>query len=218
MKDRHGQLLLVGLLVFLVVLALLLLLRHAVRETFVIPLLYLVWLGNLIFKSIPQGVFWFLLFLVAAILLFSSLRRKSQPEPVLPPTRRRQQQSRRVAHWAALVKRTAGPADESRRDAFALRTFRKLIVSVWAYRAHLSPREIERDIKSGLLEPPPECRFYFQDGGRSEEAGTRILRRALHRLRSVFRMRGSQASLSSNPHLHSLIKSLETEWEVERDR
>jgi hypothetical protein len=218
------------LTVFLAGLALLLLLRQTVREVFIIPVLYLAWLGIRIFRGIHQAVFWMLLFLVAAVLLFSSLRKRPQPRPAVTLAPKRREISRRVAHWARLVKRTAGAADtaEARprasQDVFALRSFARLIVSVLAYRAHVSPAELERDIRVGVLEPPADLRFYldFSNGSTSGEPGRTATLRGTVRgaalgLKSALRRLRSRPPLSSDLHLQALIRSLETEWEDERD-
>jgi hypothetical protein len=204
----------VALLVFAVALALLLLLRQTVREAVVVPILYLAWLGNLVFRSIHQAIFWALFSLAVAVLLFTSLPRRSRPRRAATRPVGRAPENRRVATWAALAARLA---DESRADFFASREFRKLIVSVWAYRVNLSPMELESDIRSGVLEVPPEWRFYFQASPRPQEAHRGVLRRVLRRLRSAFRVGGPRPARSSYPHLHVLIQSLEAEQEVARD-
>lgn len=211
MKERQGQIGVVVLLVFLSALALLWLVRDSVREAFVIPILYLFWLGKLVFNSLHQGIFWGLLLLAATILLLHGLRQRSQPGPAAQFRTMRQRRSWRVTHWANLVARTA---PESSHDIYALSEFRRLIFSVWAYRAHRSPQEIEQAIKAGVLEPPPEFRAYFENGELQREPARRTLRRALDRLRSRFGGHESQHPLSSDPHLRLLIESLENDLEA----
>jgi hypothetical protein len=214
-KERQVGVPVVVLLVFLGTLVLLWFLRHSIRETLVIPILYLLWLGRLVFNSIHQAVFWGLLLLAAAILLLRGLRRRSQPGPAGARRTMRQHRSRRVAHWAVLVERT--PLRSSH-DIYALNEFRRLISAVWAYRAHLSPQEIERDIRSGVLDPPPELQLYFEDSAGPGEPGRGTIGRALDPLRSWFRGRRSQPPSSANAHLWSLIESLENDLEANRDR
>jgi hypothetical protein len=214
-KSRHWVLYAVALVGFLSALAVLLFLRETVREAVVVPVLYLAWLGNLVFRSIHQAIFWAAFFLLALILLATSLWRRAGREQLVARAPGRRQKSGRVATWAALVARTA---DESRTDLFALRAFRRLITTVWAYQENVSPSEIEADVRSGALTPPAEWQFYFQSGARPEAMRSSVLRRTLRRLVSMFRARESRAGLSPESRLRSLIESLEAEQEDARDR
>jgi hypothetical protein len=191
------------LLLFCLVMGLLLLARGPVRETFVIPLLYLYWLSSLIFGSLPQAVFWAVLLLVTVILLARVLSKRPAAEPAHDRGVRPQQANYRLAHWAALTRRTAGGQS---RDFYALNEFRRLIYAAWAYRANLNPADIERDVASGVLQPPPEFEFYLQDSRWSEPLDTGLWRRALRRLRSLL---GRDEAPSPAPDLDAMLQSLE---------
>ncbi len=202
-EPRPTRFWIVFLLLFCAVLGLLLWARGAVRETVVIPILYLFWLGRLVLGSFPQAVFWGLLVLIAAILLARGLRRRPASGPAEDRAGRRQVENRRVAHWAALVRRTASARS---RDGYALTEFRKLIFAAWAYRANLSPADVERDLASGVLEPPPEFQFYLQDPARSDPPDRTLWRRALGRLRALLR---KDTAPSPDPDLLSTLQALE---------
>jgi hypothetical protein len=210
-KKRQGQVGIVVLLVFLSALALLWLFRYTVRDTFVIPILYLLWLARLVFNSIHQVIFWGILFLAVAILLFYGLRRKSRSGSAVQRRMATQHRNWRVAHWAALVRRTS---PESSHDIYARSEFRKLILSVWACRAHLSPQELEQEIKAGVLEPPSEIRSYFENNGGPGQPGRSTLRQALDRLRVRLGGHEPQSPLDADPHLRLLIESLENQLEA----
>jgi hypothetical protein len=205
-ESRGTRIGIVFLLLFCIVLGLLLLVRGTVQETFVIPLLYLFWLGGLIFDSVPQAIFWGLLIVVVAILLIRSLTYRMAAGPAPDRGSRPEQANHRVARWAGLVRRTASGHS---RDGFALNEFRKLIYSVWAYRANLSPDEIERQVASGALEVPPEFRFYIEDRGWADMPGRSVWERALRRLQALLGRDGSPSTESGDPQLSPMLESLE---------
>lgn len=214
MRNRERRAYVVVGLVFLVALTVLVLQRDVLQQTFVIPILYLFWLGRLVFNSMHQNIFWAFLLLAVAILLLSSARRPSRPGPAAQRRQKKQGASQRVAHWASQVRRIGA---SSYRDLAAFREFRKLIYSVWAYRDNVSPEEIERDVRDGVLEPPPEFQFYFQSSNWSEEPERNLVKRELQRIRSRFRMDGTHLSPGSSPQLSRLIQSLENDLEVKHD-
>ena len=85
---------------------------------------------------------------------------------------------------------------------------------MWACRAHLSPQEIEQQIKAGVLEPPPELQFYFENSHGPRQPGRSALGQALDRLRARLGGHEPQSPLDADPHLRLLIESLENELEA----
>lgn len=147
-----------------------LLLRYddVVRERVVVPVLYLAWLAQRFFSSLHQGVFWSLLLALSAILLCLSVR--SKPEPRLPSYRTGDldlREGRRVAFWARQL-------GHDRNDLFwgfrSVSEFRRLILTVWAYRQHTDPHDLEQQIREGTFELPPELQPYFEREARPHVA------------------------------------------------
>ncbi|MFC1975667.1 hypothetical protein ACFLXQ_04655, partial [Chloroflexota bacterium] len=75
MKNRWPSLIVILLLAGLLTL----LGRGAIRENIVTPLLYLAWIGQLIFESIPQMALWAVFLMIALIIALKSLARKGPP-------------------------------------------------------------------------------------------------------------------------------------------
>jgi hypothetical protein len=227
MSSRSRHVLLVVLLALIIAVTLLLVFRNSVREVFVIPLLYLVWLGGLIFNSVHQGVFWALLLVLVAILFANSLQRKPGTTPPIGRIVALPHKSRRVAYWAGQIARNE---NKSFYAPPALEGFRDLIIAVWASRTNRSPWEVERDIQAGRLQLPPELASFFQQEAWWQSAGSdesspnghssRRLEgceRAWVWLRSLFRPDRAPAAGPFEQHVHSMIQTLENQLEAKRD-
>ena len=143
-------------LVLLLTVPLVLALRDVVREVIVIPLLYVLWMGRLLLRSLPQVLCWSVFLIVAFLLALGSLAQWEGPRRT--PRAATGRSSGQVAVWA---KRIRLMARGGYTGWYFGRHVEKLIVAVLAYRERLSIREIRRRIKVGDLEAPPEVRAYF---------------------------------------------------------
>ncbi len=127
-----------------------------VREVIVLPLFYIVWIGQLLFESIPQFILWALLVALAAVLAARSLW-----SPLVIPRREGQEGNRagHVGEWAGLL-------DQAKRDDLSrwrmAQRLGQVAVEVIADRERLTTRETRRRIERGSLEVPPEIRSYLQ--------------------------------------------------------
>jgi hypothetical protein len=131
-------------------------LRDVVREVIVIPLLYVLWMGRLLLRSVPQALFWFAFVIVAFFLVLGSLVRgwRSPPEPHSVGRRFPGQ----VSVWAKRIRLMAAGGYTG---WYFGQHVEKLIVTVLAYRERLNTRETRRRIRAGDLEVPPEVQAYF---------------------------------------------------------
>ena len=127
-----------------------------VREVIVLPLLYLVWIGQLLFESIPQYVVWNAFVALAALLAARSFR-----APPGAPTHASVAAlpSGRIEGWAAML-------DQAKRDDLSrwrvAQRLGQLTVEVLADRERLTARETRRRLERGNLDIPPEIRSYLQ--------------------------------------------------------
>jgi hypothetical protein len=143
-------------LTLLVTVLLVLTFRNVVREVIVIPLLYVLWMGRLLLRSVPQTLFWFAFVVVAFFLALGSLARGKRPLPQPHPVGRRF--SGQVDVWAKWIRLMAAGGYTG---WYFGQHVEKLIVAVLAYRERLSARETRRRIKAGDLEVPPEVQAYL---------------------------------------------------------
>ncbi|MCL4505524.1 MAG: hypothetical protein M1434_02710 [Chloroflexi bacterium] len=139
-------------------------LRDFVSQVIVQPVAYILWLAGLIFRSIPQSMFWGLVVAVAILAAWRSLglaraalfARRRPPGPTIPD-----QPDRSIL--AAMFDDLARMRDSAfarEKVAFELRG---LLVKLLAYREREPAAQIERRIRDGQLVTPPEVRTLLAD-------------------------------------------------------
>jgi hypothetical protein len=189
------------------------LLRYSdvVRETVVVPALYLAWLTGRVLGSLHQGVFWSLLLAGSALLLFFSVRSKAEPRlPMYRTGELDRREGRRVDFWARQL-------GHDRNDLFwgfrSVSEFRRLILAVWACRQHTDPQDLEQRVREGAFELPPELRPYFEREARPHVAGRdrdAAWQRLYRWLRARLGWRDAAALTASEAALAAAIERLET--------
>jgi hypothetical protein len=129
------------------------------RSAIVVPLLYLAWMADMIFRSVPGWLWWAWFLVVITIIALRSLRgrvrgpgpRRVARPPVDGPARA----------WANRV-RAAGQGEYFRwRLAHDLA---ELALQYTAYRAHRGLGKYDRGEYIETLNAPPEVLAYFQAG------------------------------------------------------
>jgi hypothetical protein len=135
-----------------------------VRETLIVPLLFLLWLADLVLQSIPQAALWLLFLLLALPLLWRSLDR---PRPIRFRTPPASTPRAPVAAWADLFGRAE--RDHYGRWLLAQR------LSQLAFTLLASPEQRGvsnpwRVLQDQTLEVPAEIRAYLRAGARSYQA------------------------------------------------
>lgn len=151
-QRKTRLLLLVLLLMAAAVLALLF--REVARVIIVLPLLYLVWLAGLLWRSIPQGLIWGIFIIVALRVAVGSLlaRRRRVDERVRQEEMRHWGGARIWAKWVEL----AGRGGYYRQRL--ARQVTELTVSVLAQREHIPVELVEEELAAGRLDVPPRIR------------------------------------------------------------
>jgi hypothetical protein len=135
-------------------------LRGLMRENIVGPLIYLAWVGQLIFLSIPQIALWTIFIFVGLIIALRSLGKKRTPRPKVPmPEAGR---TKRIGGWAKSIRQT----DEDFYYQWQLaQALQKLVVQALATNERVERRTIRQRLEQGTIEDmPPEILAYFQAG------------------------------------------------------
>jgi hypothetical protein len=135
-------------------------LRGLMRENIVGPLVYLAWVGQLIFLSIPQIGLWAIFIFIALIIALRSLAKERTPRPKEPmPEAGR---TKRIATWAKLIRQV----DEDFYYQWQLaQALLKLTVQALANNERVERSEIRRRLEQGIIEDmPPEILAYLQAG------------------------------------------------------
>ena len=143
----------------LATLVLLFVLRDWVQETLVTPLLYVVWLAQLLLASIPQALLWAVFLVLLLRVAAGSLRSGGPARPVRPAYRALAQRGRvqTLARWI----------HSTRREYFKRQLARHLgEMAVQVTRPHelLMPSEISAALRSGQVDAPPDILAYFRAG------------------------------------------------------
>jgi hypothetical protein len=142
-------------------------LRDVTREMLVVPLLYILWLGRLLWQSLPQALLWILFLALGLYVAVKSLSvgrdRAHRGRPVRESPVDNVGYPGSVAVWARRV--------ESARHGeyyrwYLARHLGKLAQEVLAYRARLAPDQVKSNqvFKENRVDVPPEIGAYFEAG------------------------------------------------------
>ena len=146
--------------ILLVSVVLTFLLRGLMRENIVGPLVYLAWVGQLIFLSIPQIGIWSVFIFIAAIIALRSLTKKQPPPSKIPiPETER---AKRIGSWAKSIRLR----DEDFYYRWQLaQELQKLTVQLLANNERVERSQIRRRLEQGSIDDmPPEILAYLQAG------------------------------------------------------
>jgi hypothetical protein len=208
MEDRTRKRLLLLGLVLLLAAPLVLVLRDFAREAIVVPLLYVLWLGRLLFRSIPQPLLWSLFLTLVLFVAVRSLGRRGGSAGGMREAE--EEYPGRVWVWARRIQ-LAARGDYSRwRLAHYLR---KLILDVLAHRERLTPEQLKRRLGTGEVDAPPAVQAYLRAGLMLMPSGPIGL---FSRLRQQLRSRARTSPLDAD--LESAVQFLENQLEVPHDR
>lgn len=210
---------LIAILAIILMLAIAAGLQNFVREAIAIPLSYILWLGDIIFQTIPQGT---LLALLLIIILYIGLRSLSAEKKVKrveklyeaePPGRNR------VSFWISQVHMLRGTTFARDRFSYILT---KLVLDVLAHDQRLTRLQLEDAIEDGQLDVPLELKVFvlsrqqvtsYSSGGflaRLARALTQFWQKARYRPAS------SQASIDQ-ANLEKTIQYLEQQLEIKHE-
>jgi hypothetical protein len=206
-EQVRRRLLILGL-ILLMAAPLVLVLRNFAREAIVVPFLYVLWLGRLLFRSIPQPLLWSLFLALALSVAARSLGGRERPARGMREVQA--ESPGRVRVWARRIQ-LAARGDYSRwRLAHDLR---KLTLDVLAHRERLTPEQFKRRLGTGEVHAPPAVQAYLRAGLMPMPSGPIGL---FSRLRQQLRSRAQTSPL--DPDLESAVQFLESQLEVPHDR
>jgi hypothetical protein len=218
-KLAAWQYLMAIVLVIVLVLILALGIQNFVREAIVIPLSYIFWVGNIFFKTVPQGAFLGLLVLLILYVGLRSLspekkaRGEDQPYELRMPVRAR------VSFWSLQVRMLRG--SNYARDRFS-QFLTKLVVDVLAHEQQLTRLQLEDAIEEGKLDIPTEMKLFLTRRQQPTSSGSRGLLAWLGRLltqlwqKAWYHPSSVQTSLEY-AYLEKIILYLEKQLEIKHE-
>ena len=151
-------------IVFVVVILLLSLLTllywSFVRDTIIVPIYYVIWVGDLALKSVPQGAYLAVLIFISLIIgantLVSMRVRQVTRVGEEPPT----QSDSRYIYWKKVYSNLY--SSSFAKDTFAWEA-RKLILSIFAYQNGVEIAQVEEMIKNDILSVPEPIKKLIEE-------------------------------------------------------
>jgi hypothetical protein len=201
------------LVIFLMVLGVAALYREELKESLLVPLLYILWIGELTFKSFDQQCIWLLALTIALVLSVSFSRQSRKPVEKSRLKRRRSSLAAgRIRFWRGQLRVGSSSvyAHSYRRLAI-----RQLVLRALAYRMGLDEEEIKAQIHSGRLQVPSEVGYVLgMDTTQDQPVG--FLKRLQGRFEAITEWFGT-STFSPDPRLEKVADYLENLLEVEND-
>jgi hypothetical protein len=136
--------------------------RNFIREIIVIPLLYVLWIGRIVFDTIPQVYFWGCFLMIALLMASVSLLKKSKFQSSSHEVKT--VPLGRVEMWAHLIRQATQEGYYQWRLAQPLRD---LILETLAHEGRLTSKQIKQRLRNDQLDLPPEIGAYLLASFRS---------------------------------------------------
>jgi len=182
------------------------------RETIVIPIYYLIWLGGLILNSIPQEVFLAFLVMISLVIGINTLNkvqlRESRSKAEIKP----QEEASRYRYWMNFY------AHSYSRPQF-VHEVRKLILSILSYQEGFDPLETEQKILKDEIKVPVLVKKLVQ---KRELVVSQQPRKQLTDWRQWFRVFTRKKELTAdslmNQEIEEVINFIESQLEIHHDR
>ena len=203
--------------VFIAILVLAFNYQDTLKETVLVSILYVLWVGDLAIQSFDQRCIWQMALVISLVLtIIFSLRKieKSISNP-LTPVQRGSLVPSRIRFWRIQVRvgSSAVYAHSSRPS-----DLRGLVIKVLAYRENTNIKEIIKLLRSKKLLAPPEVRYILgmDDLKRGAEYRLGILRRIQQKF-SLMRANVFDPPNSPDPSLDQVAEYLESLLEDDYD-
>lgn len=204
----------IGLLFVVVVLVfsiLTLLYWEFVRDTIIVPVYYLLWVGSLVLKSIPQGLYLAILIFISIIMGWNTLEAVRVRQSAGGTERKQPQIVSRYLHWKRLCANLNSGVFA--RDTFTWEA-RRLILAILVYQTGLEIAEVETRIRNGTLTVPDSIRDLIERRIiRGSRPAPRRIERAILRLRRLFLNVESPTDPQMDDRIAEIVTFIETQLE-----
>jgi hypothetical protein len=156
-KSTPGIPILLAGLVFVTFLVLAIVFQETLKEVVLVPLLYLLWLGNFILKSFDQRCIWLLALIITVLTSLSISRPKQKTQKTnLASPKRRDLSAGRIQFWQGQI-RVSSSTVYTR--TYRRSELRQLTFKVLAYQENCSIEEVRARLRTGQLQVPTEVRY-----------------------------------------------------------
>jgi hypothetical protein len=210
LKLTPRQMLLILSVILLIAVPLAIGMQNFIRESIVIPISYIFWIGNFVIKAIPQEVFIGVLVCIGAYIGLRSLFsvEKAAVEAKLPETWAASPRAR-VNFWDIQIRLTYG--SRYARSRVSQHTA-KLVLDVLAHQQQINQRQVEQALLRGDLDVPPEIKAIF------DYRQMPSVSRRLRLFNFLFRNRETQAEAAqAQANLIKIVDYLEEQLELKHE-
>jgi hypothetical protein len=208
--------LLIALLVFVVVVGLALYFQDSLKEIILTPLLYVIWVTELVLKSFDQRCIWLMALVVAVSLSLAFSYRSRSPVDIYQRLVSQQfPDSGRIRYWRRQIRIGSSALYTS---GFHRSELSRLVIETLAYREGLNAEEIKEQLNVGVITVPAEVRYIL---GLDEvqdypDKPSGFMKRTARWFNQIFRQLFAP-KFSPNPRLEKVIEYLESLMEVDDD-
>ena len=218
-KDRRLLLwlsLLMAFVVFMVVIGLALRYQGLLKEIVLIPLLYVMWVTELVLKSFDQRCIWLMALVVAVSLSLAFSTRTRSPEDIyLKSVSHRFLDSGRIRYWRRQIRIGSSVLYTS---GFHRSELSRLVIETLAYREGVSAEEIKEQLNAGAITVPSEVSYVLgldeiQD---HPDKPLGFVKRTARWFNHIFEQFVSPKFIP-NPRLEKVVEYLEGLMEVDDD-
>jgi hypothetical protein len=129
------------------------------RDIVVTPLYRLLWVGNLLLKSLPQEIYLLVVIVISSIIGGSALQSLQSRPLVQNSPHPRSMENARYGFWLRLYEQLAG--NHFSRNRFAMES-RKLILSILAYQEGLDVSMVEARVMDDSMSVPNTVKYLIQ--------------------------------------------------------
>ena len=206
----------VAFVVFIAVLGLAILYQDQLKEVVLVPMLYVLWAGELVFKSFDQQCIWLLALVIALVLSLSFSGRTKEPVEDHRMSRTHHfLAAGRIRFWRGQIRVGSSAVYAS---GYRRSELRRLVIKTLAYREGVSSEEIKEQLRSGGLSVPPEVSYILglDDTRDSPDQPVALMKRIEEWFdQTIVRFRAS--AFSPDPRLEKVAEYLESFMEVDND-
>lgn len=182
-----------------------------IRDTIIVPIYYLLWVGSLVLNSIPQAAFLAILIAVSVIIGWNTLEAVRVRQSGEGAERKRPEVTARYLHWKRLCANLNSGLFA--RDTFAWEA-RRLILSILAYQTGLEIPEVETRVRNGALPVPDSIRELIERRViRDSRPAPRRIESAILRLRRLFLKVESKTDPQVDDRIAEIVSFIENQLE-----
>lgn len=215
MKPDRTKVILALIFVFAIFSVVSLLYWSFIRDAIVMPIYYVLWVGDLTLKSVPQEVLLAFLILLCILIGFNTLGKVRAKRLIDNNERARAVAGTRYLFW----KRIYSHLDSSQlsRNHFASET-RRLILSILAYQEGVDTFEIERMISDGILSVPDSVRkLILKQEMQAPIRPQKAVEGVILRLRYLIFGAAPEIDPQIDPQTDEIVSFIEQRLEIKRD-